>query len=574
MSLNPARIALVLLAGATAISAQSYDPERGHPFTLLAAPKDGVAYYELRQRVLALAVQGKAAESEAMAEQLVREYPRDGENWNLLGRVKRRLNKFAAAVAAFDTAGMLLGRESAVRPFDLIIAGTQLAAGNKPAALEAIRRSIFDDRLIVRGSLIDDAPLAALRTDSAFLALIGRRDTTGVSRAEGWRRDVDFLVEEMKRVNPDYRDRPLPPEFVRRYQDLKKNVPTLSHEQFVVGVNRMLAALHQGHTSFVGGGPVHHLPVQFYVFPEGIFIVRAADQYKDLIGARVVSFGRTPAEEALRLMNLMQSVDGDMEYLSQGAFLLRNAEYLKGSGIDIDVESVELSVEMRDGKRRTLRLGGPDIQGWGPLPVPAGVDAPLFLRNVEAAHWEQPMPEHDALYVQVNRMRNDSTQTLPAFGTRIWSVLEQRKPKNLIVDLRHNGGGSTSLYPELLRTIIAFTRGEGRKLYVLIGRGTYSATANFITDLERLANPTFVGEASSECCNLHGDALSVEVPYSKHSGYVSGVRWNLGRDVFDGRREINPDVPVQLTAPAYFAGEDPALAAVFRLIHAPVNGTR
>jgi hypothetical protein len=36
--------------------------------------------------------------------------------------------------------------------------------------------------------------------------------------------------------------------------------------------------------------------------------------------------------------------------------------------------------------------------------------------------------------------------------------------------------------------------------------------------------------------------------------------------VFDGRREMSPDVPVQLTAKDYFAGRDPALDAVFRLI--------
>ncbi len=163
-------------------------------------------------------------------------------------------------------------------------------------------------------------------------------------------------------------------------------------------------------------------------------------------------------------------------------------------------------------------------------------------------------------------MRDDAAETLPAFGIRLWNVLEAQKPKHLILDLRHNPGGTTSLYPELLRTVIAYTRVPDRKLYVLIGRSTYSAAGNFITDLERLANPVFVGEASSECCNLNGDVTSVQLPHSGLSGTLSGVRWNLSGDVFDGRREMSPQVPVQLTAAAYFAGLDPALDAVFRLI--------
>ena len=44
------------------------------------------------------------------------------------------------------------------------------------------------------------------------------------------------------------------------------------------------------------------------------------------------------------------------------------------------------------------------------------------------------------------------------------------------------------------------------------------------------------------------------------------MRWTLSGDVFDGRWEISPHVPVQLTAAACFTGLDPALDAVFRLI--------
>lgn len=56
------------------------------------------------------------------------------------------------------------------------------------------------------------------------------------------------------------------------------------------------------------------------------------------------------------------------------------------------------------------------------------------------------------------------------------------------------------------------------------------------------------------------------LPFSRIEGEISTVRWNLSQNLFDGRREMSPDVPVQLTAGAYFAGRDPALEAVFRSI--------
>ena len=131
--------------------------------------------------------------------------------------------------------------------------------------------------------------------------------------------------------------------------------------------------------------------------------------------------------------------------------------------------------------------------------------------------------------------------------------------------MRHNNGGNTFLYTELLRTLTAYARAPGKRVYALIGRRTYSASGNFVTDLERLVEPVFVGEASSECCRMHGDPTNVTLPYSRMQAELTAVTWNLSSPM-DGRREMSPDLPVQLSARAYFAGEDPAMEAIARVI--------
>jgi hypothetical protein len=228
-----------------------------------------------------------------------------------------------------------------------------------------------------------------------------------------------------------------------------------------------------------------------------------------------------------------------------------------------------MTVQLRDGATRPLVIATRDRARPGRqdrLVAPPEVAPPLFLRDLAQNHWELALPEHGATYVQFNNVVNDSDEPLAAFGQRLGTVLDTTKRRNLIIDMRHNNGGATNLYVDLLRTVIAFSRNPDHRVYALIGRRTFSATANFITDLERLVGPVWVGEASSECCNLHGDPTSVTLPYSGTGGEFSLVRWNLSMNVFDGRREMSPDVPVQLTAKDYFAGRDPALDAVFRLI--------
>jgi hypothetical protein len=233
-----------------------------------------------------------------------------------------------------------------------------------------------------------------------------------------------------------------------------------------------------------------------------------------------------------------------------------------------------MELRMPDGSRRTVAV--PTSQErprdrQDRMVAAPSVAPPLYLSRMNEMHWEQRLPEHDALYVQMNNVLDDPEETLWAFGQRLRRVLGELNPRNLIIDLRHNNGGSTNLYVEFLRSVIAFDAQEGKQVYVLIGRRSYSATGNLITDLERLVDPVFVGEASSECCNLYGDPAHVRLPYSGIEGELTGVKWNLSGNVFDARREMSPDVPVQLTAPAYFAGKDPALEAVFEVIRRSVG---
>lgn len=557
-----------------------YDPQSGTSLlTLLAAPKDGAAYYEMKVSAKRLYEERKFAEAEPLLDRLVREYPRDPENWRMIADTKMNLKKPLEAVSAYEKVGQLIG-------WDLEfwggyeVAESYLAAGNKRAALDMLRQMIFERHGFVRTALYDDPDYAALRDDPEFLDLIGRPDTTGWSREKGWTYDLDFLYGELKRVNPDYRDKPFPAEMERRYRELKNKIPQLSDEEIFVGMGRMLAVLHQGHIALFNPPNDRHLPVLFYVFPDGIYIIDASDDYRNLIGSRVVAIGDTPAEEALRQVAETQSVDGNMQYVWGTPRMLASAYYLKGIKAIKSLDTVPVTIQRANESRRTIiltTLTASLAPRMDRMVAPPNIEPPLFLakiqRNVQEFHWEKALPEHNALYVQVNNLVDEKDESLAQFGQHLWTVIENSKPKNLILDLRHNNGGTTQKYPEFLRTLTAFSRISGNQLYALIGRRTYSATGNFVTDLERLTSPIFVGEASSECCNLYGDPISVRLPFTKIQAELTAVKWQLSTPG-DRRREMSPHVPIQLTAEAYFKGQDPALEAVYRLIAARTKDNR
>lgn len=562
--------------------AQMYDPRSGaSPLSLLDGPSDPLAYYVMKERVRALVAvtrhsysveegevaPGAAAAAEPLAEALVRAYPRDAENWLLLATTKKLLDKHAEAAAAYEREGAISGWD----PTSAINAAvSHLAAGNKRAAMDIVRRQIVGRGTADRFHYFRIEGLKALRDDPEFLELVGQRDSSGWTRDEGWANDIAFLVAEIERANSEHRGRPLPADFVAAIDKVRREIPESSNEKILVEINRALALLHQGHTSLwepKGDGPIpgRILPVTFHLFPEGLFIVNAAPRHRNLIGSRVTAIGGTPALEALRKVAETISGDGDMEYVWKGAYLTSYAPFLKGLGILDTVDSAELTLEAGGAAPRRIVLETTSDLGWFNAAAPGKQIVSLNGYQGIQYHDERAVPEHDSLYVRFNQVRDDKEETLAAFGQRLDGVIRASRPKNIVLDIRFNAGGSTATYTNLLRTLIGFSLGAGNRLYVLTGRRTYSAASNFITDLERLANPIFVGEPSSQCCNLNGDFSSFVLPFSKIGGTMPVVKWNLSHP-YDKRREIVPHVPVQLTAEDYFSGRDTVLDTTYRLI--------
>ncbi len=562
-------IALVAVAaiGVAPGAAQQYDATSQSPLVLLAAPADPIAYHAARTRAKALVAASNWTEAEPLAEQLVKEYPRDGENWLMLARAKANLRKPAEAATAYMAVSALMGGE--VPWLATINAAIQYwQVRDTATTLATLRTAIFRDRSLFRSRIYDWSQFAGLRTNKEFLELAGRVDTAGWSRNEGWVRDITYLHDEMKRVNPEYHDEPFPAEFTRRYEALKADVPRLSDEEIYVGLGRMIAPLRQGHIGFFAPSRDRYLPFRPYAFPDGVYIIEADSAYRGLVGSKVVRVGELGSDEVVRRLAEARSVDGDMGHVWQVSDMT-SAWYLKGIGAIGSTESVRLVVQVPGGAEKTITvptLPAPRAGRQDKMIAPTSGPVPMYLSKLDQTHWEVAVPEHRAVYIQLNNISNDTDETMEQFGVRMRTVLATVSPDHVILDLRHNNGGSTAMYPEFLRTMIGFTVQPGKQLYVLIGRRTFSATANLITDLERLANPLFVGEASSECCNLFGDPAQLTLPYSGVQAEVTAIKWNLSWNAFDGRREMSPEVPVVLTARDYFAGRDPVMETVFRLI--------
>ncbi|HEY0782257.1 MAG TPA: hypothetical protein VGE98_07380 [Thermoanaerobaculia bacterium] len=532
-----------------------------------STPSAPVDHYRRLQEARALLDQRRFAAAAPLFRRLSNDDPLDGDLWLGLAQSEDGLDHRKEAIAAYEKA---LEQGAGFRPEnEYRVAQLHAELGERDAAFAWVEKALAD-RLGDRGRLRDDDAFRAFRGDERFARLAGLPPARRLSREEGWRFDLGFLAQEVARLHVALGAPAVPPGWDAALDRLRADLPRLSDIKVQVEIQRLLVMLGDGHTSLRaeegGGARLSRLPIELYQFHDGLFVVGASGDSRPLVGSRVVRFGERGAEEAQQAIAAFIPHDNPMGVAWRGPAYLTVPAYLQAIGAASSADAATLTVRDRQGKERTVALRAGDHPAPWKLRPPGGGPPPLYLQHAGAAYWMQPLPAVHALYVQYNQVLDGGAETIAQFASRLERALRAPGVHNLIVDIRLNNGGNSYLSAPLIEAIAAFEPlAPGRRLFVLAGRGTFSAGQNFANALERRTQAIFVGEPTGSRPNFVGETTEVIFPWS---GLVASVSNKLHQGSYpeDRRIWIAPQIPVPLTSADYFANRDPALAAVLELI--------
>lgn len=504
--------------------------------------------------------------------ELLKVNPADGNNWAMLASSHYELKEFEEAISAYTKASELGFLDPAQAAYQA--AKCYAFLGKRDAALSWLNKSL-QSRYRNRIRIANDDAFKSLRDDPRFRLITGQIKTDGFNRLQGWKTDLDYLISEVKRVHYRYSREPLSPEFLRAANDIRDNIPRLSDAEIVIKLQGLISLLGDGHTLIypfgMKLGSLKRLPLGFYQFSDGLFIIDAPDEYKNLIGKKVLKFGQSDAQTVLKNLEPFVSRDNPMGIKWVGATYLTFTDYLKALGAITDREKATLLLEnVSNGTQEKATITAKEVNPDEinikliPLKIKSPAPVPVYLSRVNENYWFEKFDEK-TVYFQFNQVQNQSKEPLSAFAQRLRQFLDENNTENLIIDVRHNNGGEASILGELYRTLIHFetTRKQG-KIYVLIGRDTFSAAQTFISVTDNLTSAVFAGEPSGSKPNRVGDEAQFVLPYSKVLGSIaSGYNQAASKD---NRIWIAPDIPIELSSGDYFSNRDPVLETVIKAI--------
>jgi hypothetical protein len=506
------------------------------------------------------------AEAVALWERVVELNPVVGDYWARLGRARYDAKDYRKAIPAHEKALELGAGYRWTAAYD--IACCYALLGEKEPALKWLEKALalgFRNLKHVR----DDDDLKSLHDDARFCELAALVDTSKMSRVDGWRYDLKLLVRELKRIHYNLSKKAPPPGFDERVQRLNDEIPKLTDHQIEVALMGLVRMAGDGHTEvnprYLLRQHRRAIPVEFYLFEDGLFIVSAAPAHSDLAGAMVLRCGDRPVVEVLKALDPLVSRDNDMWPRLLAPSMMRNPQLLNGLNLIPEDDRLTLAVRDRDGKERVVTLAadaGERAKDWVDARDATPGPDPLYLKNRKAKYWFELVPDSKTVYFQYNTVLNDSKEPLDKFCGRLFEFIDKHEVDKLVIDMRWNSGGNNFLNRPLINGLIRCDKINKRgKLFVIVGRNTFSAAQCGATQIERYTDATFVGEPTGSCPNFVGETCILELPYSRMMASISDLYWQ-NSVAMDYRTWIGPHIYTPPGFESYRAKRDPALEAI------------
>lgn len=385
--------------------------------------------------------------------------------------------------------------------------------------------------------------------------------------AAAWRRDLKFVVDSIVAGHAEPFHAIAEKDIRQAASSLDAEIPRLPRNVIIVRMAALVASIGDGHTRFPWPwDPValrfHSLPVQFEFFADGLYAVAASAESSDVVGGRVLEIGGTKIDDALRAIAPIVSRDNRYGVERIARRLLAIPEVLDALRVAPLRDAVRVAFE-KDGKRKTIFL--PVLSAPSQLVSlhqMKGTSPPLHRSAPDRFYWSAPLDGGKTIYVEVNAVNNQpNSPTLPAFCETVLADID-RGAERVIVDLRHNGGGSRELMLPFVDALAARPAiNRPGHLFVVVGRETFSAALWTALDFKNRTQATIVGEPTGGRPNFFGETRSAETP-EHHVPFTWASRMNWRTDRSDGREALVPDRVVRESFADYAAGRDPVVSAI------------
>jgi hypothetical protein len=377
---------------------------------------------------------------------------------------------------------------------------------------------------------------------------------------------------------------------------LRRHPGAISNARFVLELAQVVALADNGHTAMLSLGTqpeVARVGVRFTVFGTDLYVVRAVPNHGDLLGGRLMAIDGVGVDKLRKAAHTLRGgipswrdrfVASFVESPGQ-LYALDLARSSSQATYRLQLQSgalrdVSLDRQPNSGDGQPITILDPADDGSGWRRLLSADRAPWSLQDFSTPFRRRDAPDLDAIVIQLHANIDTHGQSITAFLTDAEAARASAHRKNVVLDMRFNGGGNLQLTRGFMASLPDRLPPAGR-VVVLTSPWTFSAAISSIGYLKQAGGDrvVLVGEAPGDGLQFWAEGRPFRLPSSGAFVQPATAR----HDYLDGCRQfadcheyikrfpiavssLAPDIAAPWTIESYAAGRDPGMEAAARVL--------
>lgn len=389
------------------------------------------------------------------------------------------------------------------------------------------------------------------------------------ARINNWNKDLDYLQLELPKKHYNLFATRSQKEFEAGIRTIQAEIPNLTDFQIILRIQQLIARFGDSHTmanftQFFDNKQI--LPLGLLWAGGNIYIVQTTTENRELLGCQLTAINQTPVNVVTDSLSTLFTIDNQAIVKALIPQFIPSLQILDVFGFT-NGAPVMLGLRTLDGRDITYNLGAvlPDNKNK----ISFQPDSMCFsLKNKKLFFTDNYDPQEKIYHILYNKCGSreiemeygnpERAAALPSFKEfeeKIFRTLHQEHPDKIIFDLRYNGGGNSRQGTALIEKLAVFLKQHPRtKIYVVLGRETFSSAILNALDFKRLTSAVFIGEETAGKPNHFGEVRSFQLP-------ASGLQVNHSTKYFKNSDEdvntFKPDVVLEPLFSDFIKGIDP-----------------
>lgn len=385
-------------------------------------------------------------------------------------------------------------------------------------------------------------------------------DNTKVEETKSkWQQDLEFFAQELPKQHKNLFFKTSSAEFYNKIETLKTKIDTLDESEIFISLLEIVSSVGDSHTNVVANNLYlfNYYPFKGYWFKDGFYITSVSENYKQILGKKLVRVGNTSINEVFEKMKKYISYENEQQVKQTFPQLIIFSELLQFMNFSDTKNSCDFEFE-GVGTVKINSLGYNDYIQTTLIDVldENNTQPALYQQNQSNYHYKY-LSDQKLLYFQYNRCQEDNQKSFGQFNNELFTFIENNPVEKLVLDIRNNPGGNSGILQPFINKIAANENlNKEGNLYTILGRRTFSSAILNALEIDEKTHSVFVGEPTGGKPNHYGEIRYFNLPNSGYKVYYSTKYFEF---VSGDPESIYPDYLIELSFNEFVNGIDPAL---------------